>query len=297
MNHYAGEIAALATSLCWSFGSIFFTLASRRIGSNTVNRVRLALALVVIMLTHLAITGHPVPVNATARHWFWFGLSGVIGFSIGDTLLFRAFFLIGPRLSMLMMALAPVMGAAAAWIFLGEVLRPMEMAAIVMTLGGIAWVIKERQEKDAEYQKRSAGILCGIGAAAGQALGLILSKQGLNDGFAPLSGNFIRVLLAVVSLWFVTGVTGRIPSTLRKMSDSRAVGYLSGGVMLGPFLGVWLSLIAVQKTYVGIASTLMALPPIILIPLSHWVFKERITPGAVIGTLVAIAGVAVLFLV
>lgn len=297
MNHYTGEIAALATSFCWSFGSICFTLASRRIGSNTVNRVRLGLALVVIMLAHLATRGQLIPLNATAGDWFWFGLSGLIGFSIGDTLLFRAFFLIGPRLSMLMMALAPVIGASIAWIFLGEVLKPVEVFAIVVTLGGIAWVIKERQEDGTEPRKYSAGILCGIGGACGQALGLILSKQGLSHGLSPLSGNFIRVLSAVVSLWLVTGITGRVRATLQRMADSKAVGWLSGGVIFGPFLGVWLSLVAVQHTYVGIASTLMALPPIILIPLSRWVFKERITVGTVIGTIIAIAGVAILFLV
>jgi drug/metabolite transporter (DMT)-like permease len=198
---------------------------------------------------------------------------------------------------MLMMALAPVIGTAIAWVFLGEVLKPIEILAIFITLGGIAWVIKERQEDGTEPKKYSAGILCGLGGACGQALGLILSKQGLSDGIAPLSGNFIRVLVAVISLWLLTGITGRVKATVQRMTDSKAMGYLSGGVIFGPFLGVWLSLVAVQHTYVGIASTLMALPPIILIPLSHWVLKEKITLGAVIGTIIAIAGVAILFLV
>ena len=68
------------------------------------------------------------------------------------------------------------------------------------------------------------------------------------------------------------------------------------GAFMGPFLGVWLSLVAVQNAYVGIASTLMALPPVFLIPLSRWVFKEQITTGTILGTILAVTGAALIFL-
>lgn len=254
------------------------------------------MALILIMFAHLLIQGQLIPLHATASRWFWFGLSGIIGFSIGDTLLFRSFVLIGPRLSMLMMALAPIFGTIIAWIFLAEVLKPIQILAIIITLAGIACVIRERKSEDAEYKRDWTGLLCGVGAALGQALGLIISKKGLADGFPALSGNFIRVLFATVSLWIMTTIMGRVPSTFQRLSNKKAVALLSGGVLFGPFLGVWLSLIAVQQTYVGTASTLMALPPIILIPLSHWVFKEKISIGAIIGTIIALSGVVLIFL-
>jgi len=140
------------------------------------------------------------------------------------------------------------------------------------------------------------GILCGIGGAIGQALGLILSKKGLADNYSALSGNIIRVFVAACLLWLITLIRGKIPQTLIKLSDRKGTAAMIGGAFFGPFLGVWLSLVAVQNTYVGIASTLIALPPIFLIPLSHWIFKEKISIGAILGTIVAVIGVALIFL-
>ncbi len=240
--------------------------------------------------------GSFVPYNVTSYHWFWFGLSGIIGFAIGDMLLFRAFVLLGARISMLLMALVPVFGTVIAWLFLGEMLDLAEILAVTIIIAGIVWVVAERKNNDHSRNHYIIGILCGIGGALGQALGLILSKKGLGADFSALSGNIIRVFVAACSLWLVTLIRGRLSHTVKKLRDRRAAYALTGGAFFGPFLGVWLSLIAVQNTYVGIASTLMALPPIFLIPLSHWIFKERISLGAILGTIVAVFGVALIFL-
>ena len=282
--------------MCWSFGSIFFTISSRRIGYNVVNRVRLVLALLLLMFAHFIMYGRFIPANTTSYHWFWFGLSGIIGFAIGDTLLFRAFVLLGARLSMLLMSLVPVFGTIIAWLFLHEILGVTEIVAIIITIAGISWVILER--KNEEYKKGHYfnGIMCGIGGALGQALGLILSKKGLGYDFSALSANIIRVFAATSILWIIAVLRGQIPQTFKKLQDTKATITLSGGALLGPFLGVWFSLVAIQYTFVGIASTLMALPPIFLIPLSHWVFKEKISLGAILGTIVAVIGVALIFL-
>lgn len=295
MKHI-GEFAALATSLCWSCGSIFFTVASRRIGSNTVNRLRIALALGFLIITHLIIFGQPLPLFATKAQWFWFAVSGLIGFAIGDTLLFRSFVLVGPRISMLMMAMAPVIGTIIAWIFLKEVLTFNKLAAIIVTLVGICVVITEPGKDGSEGKRHWAGIWTGLGAAGGQALGLFASKKGLGVGFSPISGNLIRLLAAAIAIWIVSAAFGKIPSTIERTKDRRAMLGVLGGAVLGPFLGVGLSLVAIQHAYLGIASTLMALPPVFLIPLSRWFFKEKITLRAVIGTLIALGGVGMLFL-
>jgi len=295
MKHI-GEFAALATSLCWSCGSIFFTVASRRVGSNTVNRLRIALALLFLIITHLIIFGQPLPLFATKAQWFWFALSGLIGFAIGDSLLFRSFVLVGPRISMLMMALAPVIGTFIAWIFLKEILTPFKLIAIIVTLAGICLVITEPGREGSEGKRHWAGIWTGLGAAAGQALGLFASKKGLGVGFSPISGNLIRLLSATIAIWIVAAAFGRIPDTVRKTRDRRAMVGVLGGAILGPFLGVGFSLVAIQHAYLGVASTLMALPPVFLIPLSRWFFKEKITLRAVIGTLIALGGVGMLFL-
>jgi drug/metabolite transporter (DMT)-like permease len=197
---------------------------------------------------------------------------------------------------MLLMALVPVFGTTIAWLFLGESLDLIEILAISIVIAGIIWVISEKRSNDQERNHYAIGILCGIGGAMGQALGLILSKKGLANGYSPLSGNIIRVFVAICLLWLVTFIRGRVPATIKQLQDRKGSAALFGGAFCGPFLGVWLSLVAVQNTYVGIASTLMALPPIFLIPLSHWFFKERISLGAIIGTIFAVIGVALIFL-
>jgi drug/metabolite transporter (DMT)-like permease len=296
MSNFYGEIAALGTALCWSMGSIFFTISSRRIGHHVVNRLRLVVGLIFLLAIHYIITGHPLPQHITGYHWFWFGLSGIIGFAIGDTLLFRAFVLVGPRLSMLMMALVPVFSTVIAWLFLKEFLGITDLLAICITLGGISWVVLSGNKTTNKKNHYTTGLLFGIGGALGQALGLILSKQGLANDFSALSGNIVRIFTAMIVVWLISFLRGTALMTLCSLKDKKAALTMCLGALLGPFLGVWLSLVAVQLTYIGIASTLMALPPIFLIPLSHWVFKERIMISAVLGTIVTLIGVALIFL-
>ncbi len=296
MSSFYGEFAALGTALCWSIGSVFFTISSRRLGHHVVNRLRLVVGLILLLIIHYVLTGQLIPHGVTGYHWFWFGLSGIVGFAIGDTMLFKSFVLVGPRISMLMMSLVPVFGALIAWSFLHEILDLTTIIAITVTLIGIAWVILSRSQNSRKEHRYTIGLLCGIGGAFGQALGLILSKQGLANNFSALDGNIIRIVTAAIVVWLISLIRGTVPMTFRSLKDKKAALAMGTGAFLGPFLGVWFSLIAVQLTYIGIASTLMALPPVFLIPLSHWIFKEKITVRAVLGTIVAVVGVALIFL-
>ena len=299
MNPYIGETAALLTSLAFSVTSSMFTLAGRKVGSAVVNRTRLVLAVVLLSLTHLIFLGSLFPWNAEPQRWMWLSLSGIIGLVLGDAFLFQAFVWIGPRLSMLMMSLAPVISTLAAWMFLDEYLSWMQLLGIGLTLSGIAWVSMEGNGKQkAANRDYLRGILFGLGAATGQALGLVLSKNGLYGDFSPISANLIRMLSATIVLWAVTLLQRKALSTFERLkSNRRSMFLIFAGVVSGPFLGVSLSLFAIQKTAIGVASTLMALPPVFLLPISYIFFKERFGWGAVAGTLVAVAGVALLFLV
>ena len=296
---YIGEIAGLATSLFFSFASIFFTLAGRRVGSMIVNRVRLALAVIFLIATHWIILGIPLPLYTEPERWLWLGLSGIVGLALGDVFLFQAFVKIGPRLSMLMMSLAPVIAALQAWVFLGEMMSAGQTAGILITLGGVTWVVMERNgnntNKNHDYAR---GILYGLGGALGQATGLVLAKNGLFGDFSPISGNIIRMIMATGVLWMMTFIQREAGKTLRSLAkDCRGAVFTFAGAIAGPFLGVSFSLLAVQRTEVGVASTLMALPPLFLLPLSYIVFKERFGWSAVTGTFLAVFGVAILFLV
>ncbi len=294
-----GEIAGLVTALCWAFTSVFFTIGGIRVGSAIVNRVRLLIAAIFLSFTHLLTTGNLFPVVADPERWFWLGISGLVGFVIGDAMLFEAFVVVGTRVSMLLMSLAPIMSALFAWIFLNEVLNLLEITAIMLTVSGIIWVVADKQ-KDKTWVKGKRlfwGITLGVGGALGQTFGLNLSKKGLGGGFSTLTGNLIRVLCAVVVIWLFTMVRGKVKQTFISLKDKKAFQALIAGSFFGPFVGVWLSLVAIKYARIGIASTLMSTTPIILIPFTYWIFKDRITINAILGTIVAVIGVAILLLV
>jgi drug/metabolite transporter (DMT)-like permease len=295
-----GEVAAILTAVCWSGTAVFFTFAGRRVGSVVVNRTRLVMALVLISITHWVLLGVPFPARAEPDRWLWLGLSGIIGLALGDAFLFQAYLWVGPRLGMLMMSLAPVIAALLAFAFLGETMSLVQWLGVFVTLAGIALVVLEgNRGAGVSPEKRDyrRGILFGVGAASGQAIGLVLAKQGLQGDFSALSANWIRMASAVLALWGVTILSGRAGPTLRRLAEDRgALLPILAGAITGPFVGVWLSLIAVQLTQVGVASTLIALPPVFLLPIGAVVFKERVGPGAVVGTVVAMVGVALLFL-
>jgi drug/metabolite transporter (DMT)-like permease len=295
-----GELAALATSVLFSATSTQLTLAGRQVGSMVVNRLRLLLATLFLTGAHFLLK-LPLPWLAGGQRWFWLSLSGIVGLVLGDALLFEAFIRIGPRLAMLMMSLAPILSTLLAWLFLGERLSLLQLVAIFVTVFGIAWVVQDRNgQASAEGAARGlafSGLLFGVGAAAGQAVGLVLAKEGLAGDFPALSGTFMRMLAAATVLWAFTLFRRQAGDTLQKLSSRpRAALWILGGSFTGPFLGVTLSLVAVQRTEVGIASTLMALPPVFLLPVGYFVFKERFGWPAVLGTLVALAGVGMLFL-
>ncbi len=298
MAAYLGELAALATSLSFSFGSSAFTIAGRRVGSLVVNRIRLVFAVIFLSITHWVMLGSLIPFNAAPERWFWFGLSGIVGLVVGDIFLFQSFVLVGPRIAMLMMSLAPIFAALQAWAFLGESLRSGQILGILITLMGIMWVVVDGKRINGGARDYKRGIIFGLGAAIGQASGLVLAKRGFGGDFSPISANLIRMLSAMVVLWIITLLQRQFKSTLQTLSNDKKGVLLTGaGAFFGPFLGVTLSLFAIQHIEVGVASTLTSLPPIFLLPISYFFFKEKFGWGSIAGTFLAMAGVALLFLV
>lgn len=293
-----GEIAALLTSVLWAFSSIIHTFAGRRVGPGVLNRARLLFAVMWILLTHRILQGTFFPVHAAPERWFWLGLSGVVGLVLGDWFLFYAYVTIGARMGTLIMASVPMLSAVLAWIFLGETLTLTEILGMILVVSGITMVILDRVNGNISLPRRTywLGVLAGFGGALGQAGNLILAKPGLADGFPSISGVAIRMVTAAVVLWGLTFLKKEARPTLEALKDRRALGLILLGSMIGPFAGVWLSMVAIQNTLVGIASTLMALSPVILLPLSRWFFHETISWRAIIGTLICMAGTAALFL-
>jgi drug/metabolite transporter (DMT)-like permease len=290
-----GEAAAFATALCWAVTALAFESAGRRVGSLPVNLIRLIAGWILLALFTSIRRGMPFPSDAPASAWLWLGISGLVGFSFGDLCLFRAFVLIGSRLSVLLMSLVPPMTAVIGWVVLGEALEPREWLGMAMTVGGVMWVVRERVPDAVEGSRHPStwGVLLGIGGAVGQAVGLVLSKLGMGD-YDAFASNQIRVLAGIVgfaAIFTASGLWRRFADALR---HPPAMQRTLVGAVFGPFLGVSFSLVAVQHTMAGVAATIMAITPVVILPLSIWRRKERVSARAAFGALLAVAGTAVL---
>ncbi|MBE7466115.1 MAG: DMT family transporter [Planctomycetes bacterium] len=294
---YPGETAALATAACWTVSALFFAAAGKRIGSLALNQIRLFMAFALLCLYGALVRGHALPGDATPEAWGWLALSGFIGFTLGDLCLFRAYLLVGPRVSMLVMSLWPPMAALFGWALLGERLRPTDWLGMALTLAGVAWVVLERQPAAQEQPaaERPKGIALAFGGAVGQALGLVIGKFGMG-AYDPFAATQIRVVAGIAGFAVLFACIGWWPRVWNALSDRRGMLYSFGGAFAGPFLGVGLSLLAVQHTATGVAATIMALVPVLIIPFAVWLHKDKVTLRAVLGAVLAVGGVALLFL-
>jgi drug/metabolite transporter (DMT)-like permease len=292
---YTGEIAALATAVCWTVTSLAFEQAGKRLGSMVLNLVRLFLASVLLTGYCWLTRGLAWPTDASEHTWIWLSLSGVIGFTLGDLCLFRALVIMGARLSMLMMSLVPLLTALSGWLILGEGLSLLEGSGMLLTIAGVAWVVSERRQDASgkSGQPPLTGILLGLGGAVGQALGLVLSKYGMGD-YNAFAATQIRVFAGLGSfalLFVFINWWGRVWLALK---NPAGMGLAALGSFFGPFLGVSLSLLAVQYTNAGVAATLMALVPVFILVPAKYVTKERISLRAVAGAGLAVFGSALL---
>ncbi len=300
MIAHVGEIAALATAACWTVTSLSFESAGRRVGSLPVNILRLALALVLLTAFGAVVRGRPLPADATGRAWLWLGLSGLVGFSIGDLCLFRAFVLMGARLAMLFLSLVPPLVALIGWAVLGERLGAADWLGLALTVSGVTWVVSERSPRNGALMPgrhpSTAGVLLGLGAVVGQAVGLVLSKYGMG-AYHPFAATQIRVIAGLAGFALLFTAFGWWPRVRAALRDRVAMARTALGAVFGPFLGVSLSLLAVQQTQAGVASAIMSIVPVLIILPSVLLFRERVTARAVMGAALAVGGVAVLFLV
>ena len=293
-----GEFAALLTAFCWTFGALSFESACKRAGALAVNWIRLVLGFVFIALFRLISAGTLLPLDATAHNWLWLFLSGIIGFAIGDLLLFQAFVVIGARISMLVMASVPPITALIGWTILGETLSFHDLTGMVLTVIGIVLVVLEQnpeQKNQIKFSHPVSGVLFALGGAVGQAVGLVLSKHGMGE-YNAFAATQIRILAGILGFSIILFLFRRWSRVGSAVRNRKALAPTSLGAFLGPFLGVSFSLLSVQHTTTGVASTIMAIVPVLIIPPAVILFKERITTREVVGAVIAVTGVALLFL-
>ena len=293
---FLGEISALIAAAIWAASSMMITYVSQKIGSLQANMTRMLVALCFFVA---AILLFRLPMQLSSTQLFYFVISSLIGIVLGDTFLFKAFQRIGARLSMLVMAFSPAISALLAWLFLDETLSPLGIFGIFVTLGGIALVVLERREQTPQtpHLSRSGLIYAALGAL-GQGVGVIFVKlafaEGAVNGFVA---SFLRILAAAIfllpMLLLMKQYRNPLPQILR---DKRLLFLIVLSSFLGAFLGISLSLIAIKYTEVGIASTLMATSPVVMLPMVRVAYNERLSWKTIGGACIAVSGVAMLFL-
>lgn len=291
-QQHIGEIAALLVSVCWTFSALYFEKAGRQIGSLPVNIIRLFLAVFFLGITTLVTRGQFFPLDASAYNWYWLAISGFVGFFLGDLMLFKSYSVIGSRTAALIMSLHPMLTAIIGWAFLAEVLSVKSIVAIFISIAGIMIAISNRQMK---LNVSLKGFLLAFGGALGQAVGLILSKKGIGD-YDPVAATQIRAIFGFMSFAVFITFLGRWKKVFSGIRDLSAMNAVTIGTVFGPFIGVSLSLFAVQHTQTGIASMLMGLVPIFIILPSAVMFKEKITTRQVVGAVISILGASLFFL-
>lgn len=310
MNHL-GEIISLIVAVSWTVTALFADKASHRIGSMSANVLRLSLASVLLALLLWFTLGHPYPVYADGKAWLWLALSAVVGYVFGDWCLFNCYLSIGARFGQLFMTLAPPIAAIAGWIILGESLSWKAWTAMAVTLLGIAISILSRDgERHVKLSLPVKGVLLGLGAGLGQGVGLVLSKVGMQfyedavpadapmlmDEMLPFASTMIRAIVGAAGFLLLMSIQKGLPELKAAATDRIGMKYVLIMTLFGPFLGVSLSLMAVKYTDAGIASTLMALTPVLILFPYTFIYRQKIRLKEVVGVLVSMGGVALFFL-
>jgi drug/metabolite transporter (DMT)-like permease len=294
---HLGEFFALGTALFWTVSALAFESATIRVGAFAVNLIRLWFGFVFLSILSYFVRGLAFPVDSTLHNWIWLGLSGVIGFIAGDYFLFSSYPLIGSRMAMLMMTLAPPIAAFFGWTFLGETLSLKGMAGMVLVLTGIAIAIynKPNGVEKIKLKYPAKGLLFGFLGALGQGGGIVLSKYGMGS-YSAFAATQIRIIVAMIGFTIIITVLRRWKNVSNTFKNLPAMKGIVTGSFFGPFLGVSFSLLAVQNVSAGVASTIMAMVPVFIILPSVILYKQKVNFAEIAGAFLSVIGVALFFI-
>ena len=291
-----GELIALGVAVCWTFTVLSFEYAGKRVGSMSVNYIRLVLGLLLLSIFTFFLRGIILPIDASVYTWTWLSISGFIGMMIGDLFLFQSFIDVGGRVSMVIMLLSPPLSAIFGYVILGEILSPIDLFGMVITISAVMFVIAMKRSNNQETHPHVIrGIIFAFIGALGQALGLILSKKGMGD-YNAFAATQIRLIAALIGFTVLFLIRKEFKNVFHALKDKKALQVITIGSFFGPFLGVALSLLAMQYTQVGVTATIQQINVILIIPFSVILFKDKVNIYEVLGSVVAFVGVALMFL-
>ena len=319
--HLLGIGSAVASMVCWVITSMAFTTAGRRYGSTTVNVTRSVLALGILLVTVWILSGRFLPFPSDQR-LYWLALSGLFGLAVGDQLIFSAFNRIGPRLTLLMLNLAPVLTALIAWPVIDEPLSILGWLGMGITIAGVSWVITDRNEVSSKgrigptkalYDSR-LGVTLALAGVVAVSIGNVLAKLGMlpssnadadAGGVDPLIAQDIRMIAGAVTIVIMACCAGALGRRIGSPPEPRvedrprpaiAIGAIGIGTILGPVLGIFFFLYSAALIEVAITATIVAVTPIAILPFNRFIEGTRLSKRAILGSFVGVAGVIILAL-
>lgn len=294
--HGVGEVAALTSAFLWAGASLLFSRAGAGVPTLLLNLIKTVLAFVGLGLTLRLQTGYFVPVSLEGSALFWVGLSGVIGLAVGDSFFFLSLTLLGAKRSLILWALTPAVTAGlAAWV-LAEAVETYFLTGLVMTTIGVGVVLLERLPPGhaAEMSPRTVALggAAGLMAVLCQAGGTVTAKLG-GGGLSGLQLSVVRLLFGTVAM-LVPGLIALRRSSLHPPKS--AFVQIGLATFLGTYLGIWMSMVAVQNAPAGVVATLQSTSPIFVLPLARLFLAEAVSFRALAGALLAVSGVALVTL-
>lgn len=310
LEMYKGELISLSVAFSWTICALFAEVASKRLGALVLNVLKMALSLLFFVILLLVFTGKGYPAGAGPQAWLWLSLSGLVGYVLGDYCLFNSYIYIGARYGQLLMTLAPIAAAVTGWFLLGESMPWIALLAMFLTIGGISLSLYRKPDGTSDNAKLPMkGILLGAGAGICQGIGLVLSAKGIdcyeqaaissgaeNLDIIPFASTMIRAVTGFIGFTIWTLASGHGKDLADAFKDRRGMTYATGVTVFGPFIGVSLSLMATLYTNAGIAQTIMALTPVLIIVPTYFIFHQKVRLREVIGALVAVSGVSLFFI-
>jgi drug/metabolite transporter (DMT)-like permease len=221
--------------------------------------------------------------------------SGVLGIALGDSFFFKALVNLGPKLTVLLGTLGPVLTIIMAVALLHERPSGLEWVGAALTLAGVNYVLWEDMPSEEHIKRKyTAGVFYAVLAGLCMSLGIITAKVGVAEASA-IQATFIRIIAASVALAFWGLVTGRLQEWVTPFKDPPLLRLILFSVFVVIFGGFWLSLVALKYIDASLATILNSTEPIFILPLVALLLKEKITVRAMTGSFAAVVGVALIF--
>lgn len=292
---YLGELFAFATAISWAIGSTIFEATTRKTDSITINVLRLMFGVIFLGIITTFTKGVFLPLDSNIHNWTYLGISGIIGLFIGDIFLYQAFYLIGARLSMVFMTLTPLIVALFGFLFLGEVLTSYQTIAMFVTCSGILMVVIKPKQKSGNQKKlTSKGLMCIVLGVSFEALGNIFTKVGAAN-YDASSSTQIRMICALVIFIFFITIKKKWKNVILAVKDIKNLFLILLGTLVVTS-GITFLISAFNRISTGVAITISSISPIIIIPVSVIVFKEKVSFREILGAIISVIGIAIFFL-